>query len=100
METNVNEVISSLRDIQNSIANKLQENTVKVCETIHQESQDRCPVDIGTMKERSGIYVDSGFDAITGYIGFLEFYAVYVHQGTGLFAIAGDGRKTPLTLAA
>lgn len=95
MDSNIDEVIESLRNIQSSIINKLQENTVKVCETIHEESKDRCPVDIGIMKERSGIYVESNYESITGYIGFLEFYAVYVHQGTGLFAINGDGRKTP-----
>ena len=94
MATNIEDCIASLEKIKASIIENLISNTKKVCETIHSESQDRCPIDIGIMKERSGYYVENDGSQIHGYIGYLEFYAVYVHQGTGLFAIDGDGRQT------
>lgn len=59
------------------------------------EARDRTPIDIGELKENSGYYIKREENILRGFIGFMEFYAVYVHQGTGIFALNGDGRKTP-----
>lgn len=91
---------TTLEDLKNykiNLKNKLIHNLDNVSNEILENSREIAPIDIGIMRENSGYYTkeleESG--EIISYVGFMEFYAVYVHQGTGLFALNGDGRQTP-----
>lgn len=91
------DTIESLKDYRIDLKNKLMINLDKVSNEILEESRNKAPIDIGIMRENSGYFTKKQNDSskIVSYVGFMEFYAVYVHQGTGLFALNGDGRQTP-----
>lgn len=59
-----------------------------------QAKQD-CPVDMGILRASITSEVEFTGDEIIGRIGSNEEYAPYVHNGTGIYAVNGDGRKTP-----
>lgn len=50
--------------------------------------------DTGLMEENSTYAISETVTSITTMIGFMEFYSIYVHQGTGIYAINRDGRQT------
>lgn len=87
--------LKSLNEAKEKTTNTLAENLKNVSDKRLEDAKERTPVDIGTLKENSGYFVKVEGNKIMATIGFMEFYAVYVHQGTGLFALNGDGRKTP-----
>lgn len=60
---------------------------------IEAEAKERCPVNTGAL--RSSITTEVGKDGndIVGYVGTTLEYAPYVHQGTGIYAREGNGRK-------
>ena len=65
------------------------------CFVVEAEAKKNCPVDMGQL--RASITSDVTIDesGITGYIGSNLDYAPYVHNGTGIYALNGSGRKTP-----
>lgn len=58
---------------------------------IENEAKERCPVDDGQLKASITHQISDELDSVA--IGSNLEYAPYVHQGTGIFAIDGDGRK-------
>ena len=89
-------------NLDNLIENVLPEKIIQalndVCITLVQEAQERCPIGDGsgerghiresidhTVTEEDGIF--------TGRVGSNNEIAIYVHEGTGLYAIEGHGRK-------
>ena len=59
------------------------------------EAKELCPVDEGHLRAHIDSYVEDDEDAIRGRVGTDVHYAPYVHQGTGIYAVNGQGRKTP-----
>lgn len=70
-------------------------NVTKVCLLVERDAKKNCPVDQGLLKAAMTHDVDVIFDTAIGKVGNTMEYAPYVHQGTGIYAINGDGRKTP-----
>jgi regulatory protein YycH of two-component signal transduction system YycFG len=66
-----------------------------VCLQVERDSIKNCSYDTGVL--RASIFSQVGFDesGIIGRVGCSSEIAPYVHQGTGLYAVNGDGRKTP-----
>lgn len=68
-----------------------------VCQEVVRETKKNCDsiTDLGYL--RASIFSQVGFDGsgIVGRVASSSEIAVYVHQGTGLYAVNGDGRKTP-----
>ena len=91
---NTDEFISSIHSAIKYQVETIEQNTNKVAEKILEESKDRTPVDIGTLRDNSDFEVKKEDYELVAWIGYFEFYGVYVHQGTGIFALNGDGRKT------
>lgn len=58
-------------------------------------AKELCPVDEGILRASITHEVVEDRQAIIGRIGTNEEYAPYVHQGTGIHAVDGKGRKTP-----
>lgn len=96
-----------MSDIDNSaFVRSLEQATLKIisnttrkmdqaCLIIERKAKQNCPVDQGIL--RASITHQASFDSqkIVGVIGSNLEYAPYVHQGTGIYAKNGDGRKTP-----
>lgn len=67
----------------------VQKGLEKACILVEVSAKENCPVDDGVL--RASITHD--VDGTEGYIGTNVEYAPYVHQGTGIYAVNGDGRK-------
>ena len=69
----------------------------RACLIVERQAKQDCPVDEGIL--RASITHEVSFDAneIVGRIGSNLEYAPYVHNGTGIYAVDGNGRKTPWT---
>lgn len=58
-------------------------------------AKDKCPVDEGYLRANLDHYVVDEKDKIRCRVGTNVEYAPFVHQGTGIYAVDGKGRKTP-----
>lgn len=61
----------------------------EACMLVERDAKINAPVDIGTLRDS----ITSEWDEREGRIGTNLEYAPYVHQGTGIYAINGDGRQ-------
>lgn len=86
---------TSIDNATATIVMELVKNVEKSCLVLEREAKKNCPVDQGQL--RASITHTSGLrgNKIVGIIGTNLKYAPYVHQGTGVYAKNGDGRKTP-----
>lgn len=89
------DTLEDIKSYKLDLKAKLISNMNSTSNTLLEAARDKAPIDIGILRENSGYYTKETENGIISYIGFMEFYAVYVHQGTGLFALNGDGRQTP-----
>lgn len=85
----------SIQQATFTIANKVYHNMTKACLVVVNEAKKLCPVDNGPLRASIIHQVKMSGSAIEGYVGATMKYAVYVHQGTGIYAVDGNGRKTP-----
>lgn len=92
----LNDVLANLEDTIDKI--KVCESVAidRGCQIIENKAKELCPVDDGILRASITHKVqESSVGTITGTVGTGVEYAPYVHQGTGLFAVNGDGRKEP-----
>lgn len=78
-----------------AIAQHLFRQTKLACVHVEGEAKRDCPVDQGILRASLSHDVQMTKDGIEGRIGSNLEYAPYVHQGTGVYAVEGNGRKTP-----
>lgn len=95
LELESNDFLNSLKDALQDRKYKLASNMDKTLTRIHDISNKFAPEDTGEMVENSGVNTEILDNKIIGTIGYLEFYSIYVHQGTGIHALNCNGRKTP-----
>lgn len=57
------------------------------------DAKQNCPVDTGHLRASIAHKVEENESQVVGSIGSTLEYAPYVHQGTGIYAVNGDGRK-------
>lgn len=62
----------------------------KACLMVEADAKKNCPVDDGQLRQSITYEVKNK----QGAVGTNVEYAPYVHQGTGIYAVNGDGRKT------
>lgn len=67
----------------------------KACFVVEAQAKQDCPVDMGVLRASITSEVEVSSNEIIGRIGSNEEYAPYVHNGTGIYAVNGDGRKSP-----
>lgn len=67
----------------------------KACVIVESSAKENCPVDMGVLRASLRFQVKLTTEVIEGLIGSNLDYAPYVHQGTGIYAVDGNGRKTP-----
>ena len=65
----------------------------QVCLFIEGEAKKLCPSTTGTLRASITSNVEVDGEKVVGVIGSNLDYAPYVHQGTGIHALEGKGRK-------
>lgn len=80
--------------------NKLQEllmqNMELTLDHVAEKAKEKVGVDTGALRaDTRSLGVEIVGDEVHGAVGNTLEYALYHHQGTGIYAIGGDGRKTP-----
>ena len=95
VEVNTDEFIKSLEKATLKIVEETAKNMQKAVKHLEGEAVKEAPIDEGQL--RASMFSDVEFDdkAITGYVANSVHYAPYVHNGTGIYAKDGNGRKTP-----
>lgn len=87
------EVFENIDNFIDDLPNKMARKTEEVTLFIEGESKKRCPVDDGLLRANISHYVETDDMQVTGYVGSNLEYAPLVHEGTGLYAKDGNGRK-------
>lgn len=77
--------------VESTLPKKNKEGIKKACLIVEREGKELCPVDFGQLRAS----ITNAVKKDTGYVGTNVEYAVFVHEGTGIFASRGNGRKTP-----
>lgn len=67
------------------------------CMIVERQAKQDCPVDTGVLRASITHEVEMSASEIVGRIGSNSEIAPYVHNGTGIYAVEGNGRKTPWT---
>lgn len=62
----------------------------RACLLVEGTAKELCPVDDGQLRQS---ITSEMINELTGAVGTNVEYAPYVHQGTGIYAVNGDGRK-------
>lgn len=87
-----------VRSIQDATFQMIMEMTAKMdraCLVVETQAKKDCPVDNGILRASITSETEVSETEIVGRIGSNLEYAPYVHNGTGIYARDGNGRKTP-----
>lgn len=89
--------INSMKSAASELILRTTARTKKACFKVETDAVRNCPRNDGYLA--AGIFsrVELKGSVIIGTIGCTAHYAPYVHQGTGIYAKDGNGRKTPWT---
>lgn len=79
--------------IDNTFPEAILQSLNNACQIIENKAVDNCPVDDGTLRSSITHNVFENNGVFEGKIGTNVEYAPYVHEGTGLYAKSGRGRK-------
>lgn len=85
----------SLKNAEKKIIDELTRNMEKACLEVETEAKKNCPEDMGILRASITSDVEITATEIVGKIGSNLEYAPYVHNGTGIYAKDGNGRKKP-----
>lgn len=93
IEFDASDVFNNLNNLINDLPQKLAKGIDKATLYIEGEAKKNCPVDDGVLRASITHYVEIEETRAIGYVGSNLEYAPYVHQGTGIYALEGKGRK-------
>lgn len=84
----------ALAKIETSLPTALGGCVTKATMAIEAKAKEKCPVSTGTLRRSIMSDVTTNADGTAeGIVGSNLEYAPYVHQGTGIYAVEGNGRK-------
>lgn len=84
----------ALENLKKTMPENVERCMEKACAAVEEEAKARCPVgDTGELRRSITFDVRKDEGEITGIVGSTVDYAPYVHEGTGLYAKSGNGRK-------
>lgn len=89
----LSEVISNIRTVSTQVDIKLNSAMEHSLQTIENKAKQICPVDDGVLRASITHVIEGQGDEVVGKVGSNLEYAPYVHQGTGIHAVNGDGRE-------
>ncbi|WP_312647570.1 HK97 gp10 family phage protein [Aminipila sp.] len=87
--------VRSIEDATLQLIQQVKGNTRRACLFIESEAKKNCPLDQGPLRAAMFSQVNSTSTEIVGTVGNNSETAPYVHQGTGIYAVEGNGRRTP-----
>lgn len=93
--SNAREYKASMNKISSQLLKDVENNMVDACLECVRYAKQECPVDEGYLRDSIDYATQREGNTIKGYVGSNLEYAPYVHQGTGIYAVDGNGRKTP-----
>lgn len=96
INVDASEVINNIDNLIAEFPSRLANGVEQASIFIEGEAKDKCPTgDTGILRASFSHFVetDDGNMSATGYVGSNVGYAPFVHQGTGLYAKDGNGRK-------
>ena len=80
----------------NKIQELLMQNMELTLDHIAEKAKEKVGVGTGALRaDTRSLGVEIVGDEVHGAVGNSLEYAIYHHQGTGIYAVNGDGRKTP-----
>ena len=89
------EFVRSMANATNQMIQDMEKKMEKACLVVENQAKQNCPVDQGFLRASITSETEVTAEEIVGRTGSNLEYALYVHNGTGIYAVAGDGRKTP-----
>ena len=89
------EFVSSIKMATKQIVGEVTSNMNKACLIIEGDARKKCPKNMGLLAASITSEVETTPGAIIGRTGTNLAYGPYVHNGTGIYAKDGNGRKTP-----
>lgn len=84
---------SALKKYGDGIIDEVKRIVVETAYIIHSNAQALAPVDESNLRDSIEVEVLPG--GLTAIVRVTAHYAIYVEYGTGIYAVEGDGRKTP-----
>lgn len=93
--TDNSDFVRSIENAKLQIIMEMSQKMDKACLIVEAEAKKNCPVDMGILRASITSESEVTDSEIVGRIGTNEEYAPYVHNGTGIYAKDGNGRKTP-----
>lgn len=87
--------VESIHEATQQLISEMTGKVEKACILVERDAKANCPVDLGILRASITHEVSVTPLCITGCIGSNLEYAPYVHNGTGVYAMDGNGRKTP-----
>lgn len=73
----------------------ISKNMREACLHVERTAKQNCPKDLGILSASITSEVEQTYTEIVGRVGSNVEYAPYVHNGTGIYAKDGNGRKKP-----
>lgn len=89
------EFIRSMENATLKMVMDMSQKMDKACLVVESQAKQNCPVDIGILRASITSETEVTASEIVGRVGTNEEYGPYVHNGTGIYAKDGNGRKTP-----
>lgn len=89
------EFIRSMENATLKMVMNMSRKMDKACLVVESQAKQNCPVDIGILRASITSETEVTASEIVGRVGTNEEYGPYVHNGTGIYAKDGNGRKTP-----
>ncbi len=86
---NIKGLESLLKKLERLGSVAIKDALTEACLMVEADAKINCPVDDGQLRQS----ITSEVDGKTGVVGTNVEYAPYVHQGTGIYAVNGDGRQ-------
>lgn len=89
------EVLNKLERLSRGgvLKDAMEEPLTKACLKVENDAKRNCPVQTGTLRNSITHTIEDEGETLAGYVGSNLEYAPYVHQGTGIYALEGNGRK-------
>lgn len=84
---------NALKKYGDSIIDEVKRIVVETAYIIHSNAQALAPVDENNLRDSIEVEILPG--GMTAIVRVTAHYAIYVEYGTGIYAVEGNGRKTP-----
>lgn len=84
---------AALARLQTTMPDKTQQCMQNAVLAVQAEAQNNCPTDTGELRRSIQAEVTNEGGSISGKVGTSLDYAIYIHEGTGIYSRTGAGRK-------